>query len=542
MYSSSNNIINIGNVNNLTNNPTNGNAQVPLVTEKKLGSLDMFEPEDIIESEKIVTTLRDDFQLYESRQDTIKRQAVLSKLKQLIKDFIYGVGMRKGVPEEDCKSGGNIYSFGSYRLGVHSPGADIDVLCVAPNYVDRNKDFFNSLITVFKSNSDISELCDVQDAYVPVIKMKYSGIQIDLLFANLHYKRIEENLDLQENNILKNCDKESILSLNGSRVTDQILKLVPNEENFNLTLKAIKLWADVRGLYSNAFGYFGGVAYAILVAKICQLFPNYKPNKLLCMFFKVYSEWDFAKNPIMLNEIIKDIGFKVDLEVFNPDTAKYTVAIVTPAFPAMNSTHNVSETTKRVLINEFNFSKKLTELINNDKKLPWKALFSKLNIFEKYNSFLQIDVLSSNENDFKKWFGFIESKLRILIRLLEDIYQVKIHPYPNDFNITDSKFPFARAFFFGLQFINPNTFSGKDDYKKEQYLKIFLREPVSKFCAKINDPKIRNNATMNLRIRDKLKTQINKEVLKKFGGCLITSNELATYLELESEFFKAVIE
>lgn len=519
------------------------NQQECSSNEDEIGSKDMFTEEDIIESDKIFKTLKEDFKLYESEEDSIKRQKVLSNLKSLVKQFIVEIGKKKGISEEDFINGGNIYSFGSYRLGVHGPGADIDVLCVAPFFVDR-RDFFNDLLSLFKSKQEITEIHDVQDAYVPVIKMKISGIQIDLLFANLHFNKIDESLNLQENNILKNCDKESILSLNGSRVTDSILNLVPNIENFKITLKAIKLWADSRGLYSNAFGYCGGVAYAILTAKICQLFPNYKPNKLLYMFFKVYSEWEWDKKPILLNKIVYDIGFKVDLDVFNPETSKFTIAIITPAFPAMNSTHNIGETTKRVLINEFEFSKKLVLLISNEKKFQWKALFTKFNIFNKYSAFLQIDILSKNENDFKKWFGYVESKLRILIKCLEDIYQIKIHPYPQSFSIPDGKFQFAKAYFFGMQFIHPDLHNIKDDFKKEQYLKIFLREPVSKFCAKINDPKLRNSNTMNMRIRDKHKYQIPKEVLKRFSSneTLFSSiDEFNKYLEIESEYFKAVV-
>lgn len=41
----------------------------------------------------------------------------------------------------------------------------------------------------------------------------------------------------------------SVWILAGCRVTDEILHLVPNKENFRLTLRAIKLWAKSRLLY-----------------------------------------------------------------------------------------------------------------------------------------------------------------------------------------------------------------------------------------------------------------------------------------------------
>ena len=66
---------------------------------------------------------------------------------------------------------------------------------------------------------------------------------MDLLFARLALPVIQSNLTLSDVSLLKNLDTKCVRSLNGCRVTDAILSLVPNQESFRLALRAIKVWA-----------------------------------------------------------------------------------------------------------------------------------------------------------------------------------------------------------------------------------------------------------------------------------------------------------
>ena len=66
---------------------------------------------------------------------------------------------------------------------------------------------------------------------------------MDLLFSRLALPIIPSNLNLLDISLLKNLDAKCVRSLNGCRVTDAILSLVPNQESFRLALRAIKLWA-----------------------------------------------------------------------------------------------------------------------------------------------------------------------------------------------------------------------------------------------------------------------------------------------------------
>ena len=105
--------------------------------------------------------------------------------------------------------------------------------------------------------------------------MKYLNVNIDLLFAKLRFDTVnEQTLDLKDDNILKECDEKSICSLNACRNNDFILDLIPNKENFKSLLMCIKFWAKQRGLYSNKFGYLGGISRGNSSSKNLSVIPE----------------------------------------------------------------------------------------------------------------------------------------------------------------------------------------------------------------------------------------------------------------------------
>ena len=74
---------------------------------------------------------------------TFRREAVLGRVAALVKKFVYEVSLKRGLLETAASAaGGKIFTFGSYCLGVHGPGSNIDILCVVPKYVCR-EDFFD---------------------------------------------------------------------------------------------------------------------------------------------------------------------------------------------------------------------------------------------------------------------------------------------------------------------------------------------------------------------------------------------------------------
>jgi poly(A) polymerase len=75
-----------------------------------------------------------------------------------VKKFVRTVAMSRGLSEATATAaGGKIFTFGSYRLGVHGPGSDIDTLCVVPKHVSRD-DFFEVFEPMLIEMDGVSEV------------------------------------------------------------------------------------------------------------------------------------------------------------------------------------------------------------------------------------------------------------------------------------------------------------------------------------------------------------------------------------------------
>uniref|UniRef100_A0A2K6G285 Poly(A) polymerase n=1 Tax=Propithecus coquereli TaxID=379532 RepID=A0A2K6G285_PROCO len=360
---------------------------------------------DCILTQKLIETLKP-FGVFEEEEELQRRILILGKLNNLVKEWIREISESKNLPQSVIENvGGKIFTFGSYRLGVHTKGADIDALCVAPRHVDRS-DFFTSFYDKLKLQEEVKDLRAVEEAFVPVIKLCFDGIEIDILFARLALQTIPEDLDLRDDSLLKNLDIRCIRSLNGCRVTDEILHLVPNIDNFRLTLRAIKLWAKRHNIYSNILGFLGGVSWAMLVARTCQLYPNAIASTLVHKFFLVFSKWyvKFPKRTFFCS--------------VNPSDRYHLMPIITPAYPQQNSTYNVSVSTRMVMVEEFKQGLAITDEILLS-KAEWSKLFEAPNFFQKYKHYIVLLASAPTEKQRLEWVGLVESKIRILVGSLE---------------------------------------------------------------------------------------------------------------------------
>uniref|UniRef100_A0A914MMZ0 polynucleotide adenylyltransferase n=3 Tax=Meloidogyne TaxID=189290 RepID=A0A914MMZ0_MELIC len=174
--------------------------------------------------------------------------------------------------------------------------------------------YFLLISNVFFKPTNIYQINFI-NGRIPLIEINYRSQKMDILLAPIPFKNIPESLNLTSyendeiindniNTLNKSIDKmmetddiqyiKSILILTGYRYTYRAkfhLIHYSTRENFTLLLRAVKLWAKKKHIYSNIFGYLSGSILIVMVTKICLIYPFGEINFLLQQFFQIYGAW-----------------------------------------------------------------------------------------------------------------------------------------------------------------------------------------------------------------------------------------------------------
>ncbi|TYZ59395.1 hypothetical protein PybrP1_001613 [[Pythium] brassicae (nom. inval.)] len=421
---------------------------------------------------------------------------VLQQLSAILTRWVKAVAHERGLSEEHVAiTRGALFLAGSYRLGLHDPASDIDAVCVVPYHV-THEDFFGSFAAMLAHAEGVTHLAPVPHAYVPLISLSFLGVSLDLLFARLPMACVDAHQEIDSDHMLVGVHAPSMKSLNAPRVSAMLLCLVPKRRVFRVVLRAVRTWARRRGIYSAKLGYLGGISWAILVAFVCQMYPDAEPAKVFLRFFQVMSEWQWPQ-PVMLNVIYDaSLGFEMWDPRQNLYDRSHIMPIITPAYPHMNSAVQVSQSTFSVIYEEIWRARYLAEaaagvpsasLLGDANAFstvgleasfvppatasvcvapddaaaaaaatvscPWEKLFEPSNFFIRYDTYLVADFQAATPSEMHQWGKFVASRLRKLVDSVQHVSLVsRVHALPSYFPHTSGGAAPGSCMFIGIEF------------------------------------------------------------------------------------------
>ncbi|KAK7922607.1 hypothetical protein WMY93_009509 [Mugilogobius chulae] len=346
-----------------------------------------FPSEDDLKMTRTLMEFLKSRNIFQTHLEVEHRERVIRNLESLFKQWLTETCLKMNIPDSVTEQvGGRVVPFGSFALGLHTKGADVDLLCVGPGFVPRAA-FFTSFVEKLKTHNAVQFIRVIENAHVPVVKLTFDGIDIDMVYAKMMRKSITDKLDLMDVEYLREMEIQCVRSLQGYRVTQEIMSLVPNIFTFRVVLATIKHWAKCRNIYSNMMGFLGGVSW-----------------------------WPV---PIVLQNPVEH---NLNLPVWNPRVRKtdrcHLMPIITPSYPYQNSTVNVTSSTRKIMMEEIMRGNKIMEEMNGS-KTSWMKLFERASFLQNYKHYLVLRASASTKDQHDVWAGFVESKIRHLVGILE---------------------------------------------------------------------------------------------------------------------------
>lgn len=371
-------------------------------------------PEQVAQDDVLFRLLRTQGQI-PTPKDTALRHEAVGRLYQMLADFT------RGTPEIQLQ----LLTFGSFRLNVFTPASDIDALVVT-NCAFTDTMFFHDLKHYLEVHQ-CSEVVSVQEAFMPLLSFECMTVKFDLLWCNTLTGTIPSNL-LYDDILVNRLPSPHDRALNGPRVTEKLHSIVPNRpQDFRLALRFVRHWAKVRGLYGNVFGFPGGVAWAIMLAKVCLLFPRACASVLVRKFFRMWSIWNFQA-PVALCEVVEPpVATKTSwLRGHNSNV----MVVLTPCYPSGNTTYNVGVAQMRRLRREFGRANRLGA--------DFGRIVNKVDFCGLYKHY----VVVSARTGCPAFRGFLESKVRHLVASMDRDHMVNVNVWPA---------PLKHAYHLGLE-------------------------------------------------------------------------------------------
>ena len=372
--------------------------------------------------------------------DNKAQQAALRRLRGLFDQWL----VQRGLAAPFL-----MYVSGSYRLGVFSASADLDVVLVTTAAVHRAwviSDAPGSFATFLRAQAGVGPVLCLPAARVPLLSAEMDGQDVDIMTVHLRVGALPSREDLLWSyEWMNGLDEASVRCFNGPRVTEVLIRDYCSPQGlaahglardaFQTAVRLVRFWCRQRALYSNKAGFLGGVNVALLMAwtvnQLAAASPGARPLTacgLVRAFFGLLARWD-PRQPLYLATHTQG-ACPAWLAVY--DVAPSAgggggadpVHLSTPCFPRFNTLHAASAYTVGILWSELQRAAAcLTAFPATDTgtlaALPDMCHPVLPALVDACPQFIQLTVSAPNTPAGALWQGFLEAQARILMHYVK---------------------------------------------------------------------------------------------------------------------------
>lgn len=368
-----------------------------------------------------------------------------------------------------------VQSVGAHRLGVMSPGDEVDCVVIVPLTLNLG-DVCNSLKDALSKDPSVKCIrqADPDSLFAaPGLKFERNGFRVKMLLTQ----------DIQG---LPEATSEAIVpnrvGMMVIEAADTLLSSVPDVGRYRSLLRFVRYWARQRGIYGSSYGFLGGLAWAVVCAHICQSYPSLDVPQLASVLFRQLSRWDW-RQPCGLLQPGAKAEEPQDVTAPAPGTEgggllpSQGMVISFPGNSSVNVTTKVLETTARIMQKELRRGYKMVQQVESG-RASWSDISTKTRIFQRHRHYLEFDFMATSETILAAWSDWGRQRMNDLVRLFEGMInsRISLRPWPELLEFKDSDWAHSQAIFVGLHLER-----GGEPTAEGEHRSFDLREIVVKF-------------------------------------------------------------
>jgi len=397
-------------------------------------------------------------------------ESVLSEILIMCQDIAAQI-LEPGMDKEF----GEMLSVGAYHLGVLIPDDQVDVVYVVPLHMTLPETHAMMQEKLEAMESEVEDICPAgTDGLLaaPGLEFKLRGIHIKLLFSHC----IPDLPPPYGETVVWHT--AGVLA---HEVAEKLLVSVPDVTMFRDLLRFVRHWAKQRGIYGSYFGFMGGTAWAICVARICQMYPQADLAQLTARFFRVLSRWNWQE-PLGLLPGCGSGQHVPTVPVPGESGSDANISVLLPVDNPVSATPNLTVTTTKISQRELQHGFLRTQQVELV-RAQWEHVSSSPPFFQRYRHYLELNFMASSPAVFASWQSWGRQQTQNLVQLFENTCSkvVTLRPWPACVDFKDASWPYACALFIGLQ-IERN---GNDQNEGGKRC-IDLREPIVRLLEAVS--------------------------------------------------------
>ncbi|KAJ4990699.1 DUF455 domain-containing protein (endonuclease/exonuclease/phosphatase) [Stagonosporopsis vannaccii] len=384
--------------------------------------------------------------MFLTEEQRVERQAAFDLLREVV------IGQSHSSISTTADIPLVMVTVGSFAIDVDTYTSDVDCLCIGSI---SSKTFFKlARQRLQKAESQgVRILRKVEAGTGTMLELSVNGLAMDLQYcpAARVLERWSEFENLPASDPIFNLSILSLRKLKPYRDLLYIKRTVPDLTTFGLAYRAIKLWANQRGVYSSKFGYLGGVHITLMLSWIHKRVAHEKvwtdsrpiqASDLVATFFRYYATFNWAE------DMVFDAFFHKQKPRYHR-TAREPMVVLGFHSPNSNIAHTSTSPALSILRTEF----EAANLRLLDPGMTWAEFFEPSSMqappgiglgaaefLQTYKSYVSIDIQFWGRTlaKGKSLVGWVESRCLSLVVDIHKLFpNIQVRLWPARF--TDNK-------------------------------------------------------------------------------------------------------